>query len=87
MRYDVIASNTDAQTLKNTINNYHMIINYLANNSINITYVSNTLSHYNIRKVKTLKISPDLSNLSVLNINTGSIIYFLRSNSNFSISD
>jgi hypothetical protein len=87
MRCDVIASNTDAQALKNTINNYDMIINYLANNSINITYVSNTLSHYDIRKVKTLKISPDLSNLSVLNINTGSIIYFLRSNSNFSISD
>ncbi|CAF1306788.1 unnamed protein product [Rotaria sordida] len=83
MKRQVDAGSVDIKALQTIINDHRTMINYLVNNSINATFVSDAISTHHTQKGPILSSWRDLVDLVFITILIGFIIYFLLCRTRF----
>ncbi|CAF1516289.1 unnamed protein product [Adineta steineri] len=70
------AGNVDIHALQTTINDHRTMINYLINNSINATYVSDAITNHHSKTGPILNSWRDIIDLCTVTLSVGFIIYY-----------
>ncbi|CAF4766413.1 unnamed protein product [Rotaria sp. Silwood2] len=83
MKRQVDAGSVDVHALQTTINDHRTMINYLINNSINATFVSDAISTHYSGSGPILTSWRDLIDLICIILFIGFIVYFLLSRAGF----
>jgi len=84
---DVNAGTNDIRALQTTVNDHRSMIEYLINNSINATFVSEAINHYHNSTAPTLTSWRDLVDLLFIALVLLALLYFLIFRAGFSKCD
>ena len=84
---DVNNGNLDIHAIQTTINDHRTMINYLVNNSINATYVSDAISTYHSKTGPIFTSWRDLVDLFFITLFLGFIIYYIMCRAGFAPCD